>query len=110
MSGLHDLRAPLNTHSIERCWSLTASAEKELNSLIAAVHELYGSTAAVHAGDYWVIELESVDNFSAEENPNWRMLTIAALSRLLAEGILSSRPSHAKSDVKLLTFTPSSQG
>jgi hypothetical protein len=60
-----------------------ASAERELCSLVTAVHQLFGPEQARHAADNWLEELEQTDWIGEAQAVDWRALTIAAVARLV---------------------------
>jgi hypothetical protein len=69
------------------CAHLIILAETELSALMWVIEHSYGKAAAHTAGEYWVKELKSADLFNSREQ-DWRLFTIAALSRLVKDGRL----------------------
>jgi len=57
-------------------------AERELGAFISAVTELYGPDQATVSADDWLDELESLDTLPASVGREWRLITIAAATRL----------------------------
>lgn len=57
-------------------------AERELGAFIRAVTELYGSEQARLSAEDWLDELMLVDKLPASTAREWRLVTIAAASRL----------------------------
>ncbi len=71
----------------EHCTGLIASAQAELSAFMWTVHRVHGAGSATVAGEYWMAELEAMGAPIAE-TPDWRRLTIAAVSRLNKDGHL----------------------
>jgi hypothetical protein len=78
------------TARIGHCAHLINRAEAELSALMWVIEHSYGRAAAHTAGEYWVTELESADLFNPRE-PEWRLFTIATLSKLVKDGRLPRR-------------------
>jgi hypothetical protein len=69
-----------------RCAELIVAAELELGAFMLVVGQRHGDAVAQLAGTFWVTELESMESFFDENTPDWRVLTVAAVSRLKREG------------------------
>ncbi|MGA8025673.1 MAG: hypothetical protein WB992_00910 [Bryobacteraceae bacterium] len=72
-----------NNHN-PTCADLMAVAERELGAFIRVVSELYGSEEAKLSAEDWLDELEAVDRLPGLNTREWRLITIAASTRLAA--------------------------
>ena len=71
---------------------LMTMAERELGSFISAVTELFGSEQARLAAEDWLDELLFMETLPGLRSRDWRLITIAASSRLANRVNASSHP------------------
>ena len=82
-SELGPLNEWANNHN-PTCADLMAMAERELGAFISAVSELYGSEQAKLSAEDWLDELDAMDRLPGLNTREWRLITIAASTRLAA--------------------------
>lgn len=69
----------------DRCLpSLMSMAERELGSFMSVVTELYGAEQARISAEDWIDEFESMDALPGFTAREWRLITIAAATRLVS--------------------------
>ena len=59
-----------------------SAAEKEMAAFVCAVNQLLGSELGQRAAEYWLEILDEADWSFNEQDQKWRLITIAAASRL----------------------------
>jgi hypothetical protein len=68
--------------SIVGCEQPITVAERELRSFVGSVIELLGSEGAKLLEDIWLDELAELERTPEPTSPQWRLVSIAASSRL----------------------------
>jgi len=68
--------------SIVGCEQPITVAERELRSFVGSVIELLGSEGAELLEDIWLDELAELERTPEPTSPQWRLVSIAASSRL----------------------------
>jgi hypothetical protein len=64
------------------CDEPTTVAERELRSFVGSVIDLLGSEGAKFLEDIWLDELAEMERTPEPTSPQWRLVSIAASSRL----------------------------
>ena len=67
---------------IAACEQPITMAERELRSFVGSVIDLLGSEGAKVLEDIWLDELAEMDRTPEPTSPQWRLVSIAASSRL----------------------------
>ena len=67
-------------------------AERELAAFMSAVTDLYGPEQARIAAEDWVEEFESMDTLPGFIPREWRLITVAAASRLTSRVLKVRHP------------------
>lgn len=66
----------------DECERQFAAAQREMGAFVTAVGELFGRLEAARAAECWIELAESMEAPLVDGYPNWRRITITAVSQL----------------------------
>jgi hypothetical protein len=70
------------TESVKGCDQPGTVAERELRSFVGSVIDLFGSEGTKFLEDIWLDELAEMEGMPEPSSSHWRLVSIAASSRL----------------------------